>query len=341
MADLRYEYDFGRPLSPGQMGNLLATYSVGGKASDMNAFDLNLLSYNTTLADLLNLYMGVFRWEGLPEGVSARQLEYWLMLGGVVAFVRDPVIQEAQPVQAPEGYAVVRCMLTGPIDIYDLPEDARAYSMVSAVNGMELDPEKTVLIWDNLLRTSALPQLTYYARRLSNIDRTIDVNVANQKTTKVVRGTQKQMLSLQNAMSQQQGNQVIRWEDAATADPDAKPVDYDVTAPYVASDLQLLKRQLKSEVLTFCGIDNTYGDKRERMITGEVEQGSGDITAHKLSREEPRRVAAERISELFGLDVSVVVAADERARERAEEQMALMGAGTADEREDDTGGDER
>ena len=182
---------------------------------------------------------------------------------------------------------------------------------------MRLEPDTSVLVWDSLLRVSPLPMLTYYARRLTNIDRSIDVNVANQKTTKVIRCSRKQLLSLQNAMNQQQGNQVIRWEDSSMGDVASEPVAYDAVAPYVASDLQLLKRQLKSEVLTFCGVDNSYGDKRERMITGEVEQGAGDTNAHKISRQEARQVACEQINRMFGLDVSCDVAADVRAFETA------------------------
>lgn len=315
-------YDFGRPLAPAEMRDVLALYAVGGRHNDMNASDLNELSYQTALLDIMNLYMSVFRWDGLPKGVSARQLEYWLMVGGIVAFVYDDTLREVQPDEAPEGYAVLRCYLNGEINIYDLPERRNLYSMVSAVNGKSINPENSVLIWDSTLRALPLPLISYYARRLSNIDRTIDVNVANQKTTKVVRGTQKQLLSLQNAMDQQQGNQVIRWEDASSGIEGESPVDYDVIAPYVSDKLQILKRQLKSEVLTFCGVDNTYGDKRERLITGEVEQGAGDVNAHKIARLAPRRAACEEIAEKFGLAVSVRVASDALAEER----MVALGA---------------
>lgn len=310
---------FGKPLAPTEAIDLLKLYAIGGKETDLNAPTLNAIAYESTLADLMNLYMGVFTWEGLPKGVSTRQVEYWLMTGGIVAFTRDPVIAEAQPIQAPEGYACVRCYLTGEIDLYDLPENISAYSMVAAVNGMNLNPDNTVLIWDSLLRASPLPRLAYYARRLSNIDRSIDVNVSNQKTTKVVRGTRKQLLGLKNAMDQQQGNQVLRWEDSTAGDREQDPVSYDATAPYVASDLQLLKRQLLSEILTFSGIDNSYGDKRERMITGEVEQGAGETNAHKLSRQAPRDTAAKEIGERFGLEVTCRLSADVRADDRAEE----------------------
>lgn len=311
-------YDFGRPLPPSEMRDLLALYAKGGRKVDMNANDLNALAYDSALLDIMNLYMSVFHWDGLPKGVSARQLEYWLMTGGIVAFVFDPTLSEVQPDEAPEGYAVLRCYLNGEINIYDLPERRNLYSMVSAVNGITVTPENSVLIWDSTLRALPLPLISYYARRLANIDRTIDVNVANQKTTKVVRGSAKQMLSLQNAMNAQQGNQVIRWEDSTSGIEDGNPVDYDMVAPYVSDKLQILKRQLKSEILTFCGVDNTYGDKRERLITGEVEQGAGDVNAHKVARLAPRRAACEEIAEKFGLDVRVRVASDALAEERME-----------------------
>ena len=41
-------------------------------------------------------------------------------------------------------------------------------------------------------------------------------------------------------------------------------------APYVADNLQVLKHQIWNEALTFCGIENSNQDKKERLVADEV-----------------------------------------------------------------------
>jgi len=300
-------------------------FNTGGYNLSLNDPDMNNDTFYGYLTEIMQLYMSAITWQGLPKGVSARQLEYWLMTNGVVALVKDDTLKDISS-DAPEGYAVLQVMLTGSFDIYDLPDTRNAYSVVSAVNGMELTKDNSILIWDTLLRAPTYQKLVLFAKRLANCDRTIDINVANQKTTKIIRTTKKQALSLKNALNQQQDNQIVRWEDSSTTGDDTT-VEYDATAPYVASDIQLLKRQIWSELLTYCGIKNNYGDKRERLITSEVEQGAGDVIAHKNYRLKPRQDAADLANEIWNLNIEVGFAADDYEHEQQEEDQIALAAG--------------
>ena len=65
-------------------------------------------------------------------------------------------------------------------------------------------------------------------------------------------------------------------------------------------------------MLRMCGvsciswkINNVNMLKRERLVSDEVERNSGGINASRNSRLEMRQTAANKINEMFGLNVSV------------------------------------
>lgn len=266
---------------------------------DVTADDMNYLTYYKYMSDLMNIYSTCFDWV-LPKGCSARQLEYWLMLDGVCAIVRDKRLSELQPDQCPEGFAVMRVTLTGDLDIYDLPEDRRVYSLVQGANDFRVTPENSVIVWDSQMRTPAMPTLDLFARRLSNLSRTIDVNVWGQKTTKIMAVNSKQRQTIINALNQQADNkvQVLGYDDLGIDGLDGLG-DFANTAPYVAGDLQMLERNIWNTALSFCGIENQYSDKKERMVSDEVLSNMGDVEMHRFVRSAPRDWATTQAADIW------------------------------------------
>ena len=76
-------------------------------------------------------------------------------------------------------------------------------------------------------------------------------------------------------------------------------------APYVADKLYQLKTQIWNEALTYLGISNLNIQKKERMITDEVQRNQGGTIASRYSRLEARREAVDKINRMFGTDISV------------------------------------
>lgn len=271
----------------------------GKRAEDRENVVMNNSTYYMYLWRLLDLAMSVFEWKNLPEGVDPRMLEMWLLQNGFCVFFYDEDLKYSSNGEAPEGYAVLQCMIAGHWDMYNYPLDRRAY----AVNGLnvELDETNSVLIFNDYLRVPMFPTLQLYAQRLAEIDRTIDVNVMNQKTPKIIRCTDKQRLTFQNLMMQVQGNMYWIMSDKNV---DLKDIDIlDVSAPYVANELQILKHQYWNEALTFLGVENVTTQKKERLITSEVFTQMGDVEAQRFTRLNARKLACKQINELFGLEI--------------------------------------
>ena len=267
-------------------------------ASEENVL-LNNNTFEMYLWRLMDIAISTFEWKNLPNGIDPRMLEFWLLQNGFCIFFYDKDLINSSDNKAPEGYAVLQAMIGGDWDMYNYPKERRAY----AVNGLnvELNEENSVLIFNDFLRVPMFPTLYLYAKRLAEIDRTIDVNVMNQKTPKIIRCDERERLSFKNLAMQVQGNVYWIYGDKNL---DIKNIEVlDVSAPLVANDLQILKHQYWNEALTFLGIENTNSDKKERLITSEVYTNMGDVEIQRFTRLNARKQACEEINKIFGLNI--------------------------------------
>lgn len=262
---------------------------------------MNSASYLSYLYRLMDIAISVFEWHDLPKGIDQRMLEYWLLQNGFVVFFHDEDLKESTNGNAPEGYAVLPAMISGQWDMYNYPIDRRAY----ATNGMNvtLNETNSEFIFNDYLRVPMFPTLQLYAKRLAEVDRTIDINVMNQKCPKIVRGDENERLTFENFMSNVEQNKSWFW---AYKSLDLSNVEVlDVSSPYVSNDLQILKHQLWNEVLTYLGVENVNTEKKERLVSSEVMTSMGDVEVSRFTRLNAREQACDKINELFNLNVSV------------------------------------
>lgn len=262
---------------------------------------LNDASYTAWLYKFLNVALSVYEWEGLPAGIDQRQLEIWLLTRGYAIFFYDPALIEDTGKRAPEGYAVLEGVAYGEWDLYNIPNERRVY----APQGFQksLDETNSVIMFHNQLRTPEIFTYELYARRIAEIDRTIDVNVMAQKTAKVIRCDDAQRLTWKNLAMQYDGNVYTILADKSVDLKDLEVLD--LTAPMVSLDLDVLKQRYIAEAFSFAGVESVPPEKRERLVQSEVTGAMGGTEALRFSRLCARQAACEQINELFGLDVSV------------------------------------
>lgn len=260
---------------------------------------MNNASYQMYLYRLMDYAISVFEWHDLPEGVDERMMEYWLLQNGMVVFFKDEML--AGTAVSEEGYAVLPTMINGEWNIYNYPVDRRAY----ATDGYnkELTDEDSVLIFNDYLRVPMMPSLMLYAKRLAELDRTIDINVINQKAPKILRGNEQNKLTALNMMKQIEENRLWLWTYKDSQNFEMEVLD--LTVPFVAKDLQAVKHQIWNEALTYIGVENVNTEKKERLISDEVMSNMGDVEVSRFTRLNAREQACDKINEMFGLDVSV------------------------------------
>lgn len=240
---------------------------------------------------LVELAISMFEWKNLPETIDPRFLELALFGDGMAVFFEDKEI----------GYLALRTMIGGRLNLYNIPTDRRAY----ASNGynMPLTQDDSVIIWNNLMHTNSVLEVSNFSKRLWDLDRTIDVNAKAQKTPILIRCEESQRLTLKNLYKQYSGNEPVIYADKGLA---AKPIDVlNTGAPYVCDKLYELKTQIWNEALTYLGISNVSYQKKERLLQDEVQRNLGGTIASRYSRLEARKQAANEINKMFGLNIDV------------------------------------
>lgn len=256
------------------------------------AFDLNRLTYVDYLKRLEEIALNMFEWKNLPYDIDPRFLELTLFTQGMAVFFYEEVM---------ERYLALQTMIGGNLDVYRVPKIRRAY----AVNGYnkELSDTDSVLIFNNYLREPSFPTVQLYAKRLYEVERAIDVNVKAQKTPIMILCDEGQRLTMKNLYEQYNGNEPFIFGSRALDLQGVKTLQTE--APYVADKLTILKHQYWNEALTFLGVENSNTDKRERLITDEVQSNLGAVQAQRFVRLNMRRQACKQINSMFNLNVWV------------------------------------
>lgn len=268
------------------MGNQNANTKARWETSYMN--NRTFLHYYNRLTELA---ISMFEWKGFPPSVDTRFLELILYSDGMAIFFKDEVL----------GCLTLQAMVGGNLDVYRVPKKRRAY----ATNGynLERDEKNSVIIYNNYIRTNTMIDMEMYAKRLYDVQRTMDVNINAQKTPVMIQCTEEQRLTMVNLLKKYEGNEPFIFS--------SKNVDLrDITvlqtgAPFVAPQLMELKFQIWNEALTQLGIANNNIQKKERLLTDEVSRNMGSTVASKYTRLNARQEAAKKISEMFDLDITV------------------------------------
>lgn len=251
----------------------------------------NRLTYDLYYERIMDLAISRFEYKNLPETVDQRYMELALLGDGMAIYFRDDVI----------GDLCLRTMIDGRLGLYDIPFRRKAY----ANNGYNrnLTANNSVLIYNNYLRTPSLIQIAYYASSLSKLDVTRDININAQKTPILVTANERERLSMQNLYMKYDGNQPYIF-GTKSFNPDSFKV-FKTDAPFVADKLNILKSDIWNEMLSWLGISNISINKKERLITDEVQRSQGGTVASRLSPLEARRDGIEKVNKMFGTDIEV------------------------------------
>lgn len=240
---------------------------------------------------LVELAISSFEWKGLPDTIDERFMELGLFERGQMLFFEDEDI----------GFLCLHSTLGGQLDIYNNPIQRRAY----ASNGYSAwrDKSNSVLIYNNFLRQPSYLGMRQFATRLADLEAAIDVNCKAQKTPVMIRCDENQRLSLVNLYMQYEGNYPFIFGEKALASTPLESVQ--TGAPFVADRLYQIKMQIWNEAMTELGISNISYQKKERLVSDEVQRNMGGTIASRYSRLEMRRQAAAQINDMFGLDITV------------------------------------
>lgn len=260
------------------------------RKQEKNNWWLNDATYHMYLNRLVDIYLSLFEWKGLPDSINIRYLEMELLEQGKVIFFEDETM----------GYLALNGNATG-FNVYNEPIDYEVYAPIGYHKTLNIN--NAVIIWNTYRREPYWNVFEQYAQRLANITRTQDVNISAQKTPVLIKVSEQQRLTMNNLYQQYDGNKPFIFGDKGL---DVSGFDVLKTdAPYVADKLQVLKNEIWNEAMTFLGVGNAKQDKKERLVAAEVSANDEQIEQSRAVMLDARQLACEQINKMFGLNVSV------------------------------------
>ena len=266
----------------------------------INETDLAMLINNRTMIDYLDrfrmLATSLFTWENLDKyaGTGAsRFLEQSLYENGRACFVKDDKL----------GYLALKVNPSDKLNVYMLPTRVMAWSIGY---NKDYDFDDVVYIMNNELQKPTMAIMELFATRMYETERTIDNNLIAQKTPILIEGDTKTILTLKNVYMQYSGNTPFIFGNKQF-DISNKLNVLKTDAPYLIDKLDLHKHQIFNEALTVLGINNANMDKKERLITDEVESNDQLINYYLNCFYKTRKKACDEINEKYGLDVKIVL----------------------------------
>ena len=263
----------------------------GSKQDRLNMAE-NMTSFIKYRNHLMMLAMSMFDWENLPETIDKRFIERTLYMRGASVFFKDDDL----------GYLCLPVAWAGPFDVYTNPKEYYAYS-TSGYKSRILNEENSVIIWNNYLRTPSCYTVEFDAKRLADLEQAIDINCKAQKTPVLILCSENERQTMLNLYGKYEGNEPFIFGEK---DLNVKGVTaLNTGAPFVADKLYQMKMQVWNEALTELGISNISYQKKERLVSDEVIRNMGGTIASRYTRLEMRRDAADKINELFGLNIEV------------------------------------
>lgn len=252
----------------------------------------NFKTYLMYRRQLTTLAQNVFIFDNLPKYIDLSFLNKRLFYDGSIAFFNDEVL----------GLLALPYTNMAKLDLYGRPQKIRVNGM-NGYNKVIDNPNDFVIMYDNLSRQPLLLDTLQYAERLANITRTTDVNIAQQKTPRFWKVPNEYKKTISDLVNNVDGNieQILGYENLDIRDISiiCEP------APYVTDKLETEKEKIYNEFLRLIGVANQTVQKKERLITDEVQASQGGTIASRYNRFEPRRIACEQIKDKLGYDIKV------------------------------------
>lgn len=252
----------------------------------------NFKTYLMYRRQLTTLAQNVFIFDNLPKYIDLSFLNKRLFYDGSIAFFNDEVL----------GLLALPYTNMAKLDLYGRPQKIRVNGM-NGYNKVIDNPNDFVIMYDNLSRQPLLLDTLQYAERLANITRTTDVNIAQQKTPRFWKVPNEYKKTISDLVNNVDGNieQILAYENLDIRDISiiCEP------APYVTDKLETEKEKIYNEFLRLIGVANQTVQKKERLITDEVQASQGGTIASRYNRFEPRRIACEQIKDKLGYDIKV------------------------------------
>lgn len=243
---------------------------------------------------LINLALAQFIWEGLPETCDRLYFEKQLLFTGKAAMLK--------PIGS-EEWLSLGYVTEGNLSVYGYPTKIKGVGF----NNANIPTEEWEFLYDNMTKQPLLEGIDLYARLLAEIHATFRCNVQKQNTPYVITGSKYQELSFKNIFLKIFGHapyiMLKKPEDLQSIQV------LDLKVNFYGKELLEVLKITWDEAIAMLGIAPAGGlnDKKERLITDEVEMAREENIVARNARELNRKEFCKKMNK-HGLDIDVHMA---------------------------------
>lgn len=247
----------------------------------------NSILFNSFRDRMISMAMICEKWVNLPATCNERYLEQSLLFEGqaTIAFPRS----------RPGIFYSTKAVWAGRPNVYDEPTKWRSFG-----NGGWLFPvnhTNGVFIYDNNTRYPLMTHIDIWARELTDLMTTKQMNRVHQRIPFVLKGAVEKEFDMINIIKQVMGGELaIILTD--TSDDIIKTEVFQTGVQYLGNELQAEIRNIWNEFYACVGINN-LPFKSERQIEDEVNSQEEPAMLSGLGRTSCRREGAKKLNSRF------------------------------------------
>ena len=260
-------------------------------------------SQNTILVQYFRRYLlqkaiSVFKWK-LPDGWARNYFLYVLYCWGFLAIINTDKF----------GVIPQQCGLRG-YNVYYQPTNAVITNpLLRGIREPEIGTE-CVLLRLQPDYGGVMDLVNYYAEELALASEAISVNLLNSKLAYVFtaqnKSTAESFKKLYDEIAS--GNPAVVQDKNLLGDdgkPSWLPFAQNLAQTYIAGDLLTAMREIENQFCTDLGLPNANTNKKERLITDEVNANNVETYTRAAMWLEELQKGCEDASAMFGIDLSV------------------------------------
>ena len=275
------------------MGKSRRRYQQKNGFWESAAYNRQAMAMNLSM--LVSLAINRFRWVNLPNTCDARFLEMALHRNGIATICHER--------ELPDVWQSLYANPYGNFNAYGIPVSWYATGYDST--HYEVDEDNGELVYYSFSRMNPWNTIETYARKLTNYDRTEDVNLFHQHKPMILIAPQEKRLELENVLKQVSGYEPAILGDSNFANLAAEVTKIDTGVPLIVEELARGKQNCLNEYLLQIGIPHLAFEKGERMIEDEARANTAPTNIMLLDCLQARRQAANALNRRFGLDIEV------------------------------------
>lgn len=252
---------------------------------------MNDLTFRLLFNKYKLLACSAFEWSGFESfGIENRHIESLLFDEGKCAFFK----------KNDGSYMCLRCDGAGKLNPYG---DDLYYNITGLGYHSRKSVDDIVVIKNNMYMYNTYNFVMFYVNKITEAERTMDVNVKTVKTPFVFTCDSKDVFSFKKIFEKIDGNVPVIYADKNLNTDSLNVLTTD--SKFLCNDLMDYKKCVENELLTFLGFNNLAVDKKERVNVSEAESNNDVIETFADLQLKARQQACKEINEKFGLNVCV------------------------------------